>query len=77
MPPEREPLAQKSKIWGVNNWSDKLVNALWAYRTTVRTATGQTPYALAFEMEAVVPYEILIPSLRVQIDREMLAKEKR
>ena len=40
-------------------------------------ATSQTPYALAFEMEEVVPYEILIPSLRVQIDRGMSAEEKR
>ena len=46
-----------------SDWSDKLVNVQWAYRTTVRTATGQTPYALAFEMEAAVPYESLIPSL--------------
>ena len=28
-------------------------------------------------MEAVVPYEILIPSLRVKIDRRMSAEEKR
>ena len=31
---------------------------LWAYRTTHKTATGETPFALAFGHEAVVPAEI-------------------
>ncbi|GKV48647.1 hypothetical protein SLEP1_g55446 [Rubroshorea leprosula] len=46
-------------------WSDELNNVLWAYRTTSRTATGQTPYHLAFGIEAVIPVEMGVPSLRV------------
>ncbi|MQL85079.1 hypothetical protein Taro_017590 [Colocasia esculenta] len=46
------------------DWPEKLIEALWAYRTSVCTPTGQTPYALTYGMEVVVPYEILIPSLR-------------
>ncbi|GKU97770.1 hypothetical protein SLEP1_g10862 [Rubroshorea leprosula] len=46
-------------------WADELNNVLWAYRTTSRTATGETPYHLAFSTEAVIPIEIGVPSFRV------------
>ena len=55
----------------------KLIDALWAYRTSIRTPTGQTPYALTFGMEAVLPYDIFLPSLRVQLDQEMSEREHR
>ena len=37
---------------------------LWAYRTTVRTPTGETPFKMAFGTEAVVPMEVGVSSLR-------------
>ncbi|GKV02683.1 hypothetical protein SLEP1_g15081 [Rubroshorea leprosula] len=46
-------------------WADELNNVLWAYRTTSRTTTGETPYHLAFGTEAVIPVEIGVPSFRV------------
>ncbi|GKV44660.1 hypothetical protein SLEP1_g51822 [Rubroshorea leprosula] len=46
-------------------WADELNNVLWAYRTTSRTATGETPYHLAFGTEAVIPIEIGVLSFRV------------
>ncbi|GKV44764.1 hypothetical protein SLEP1_g51920 [Rubroshorea leprosula] len=46
-------------------WADELNNVLWAYRTTSRTARGETPYHLAFGTEAVIPIEIGVPSFRV------------
>ncbi|GKV47203.1 hypothetical protein SLEP1_g54121 [Rubroshorea leprosula] len=46
-------------------WADELNNVLWAYRTTSRTATGETPYHLAFGTEAVIPVEIGVPSFPV------------
>ena len=39
--------------------------ALWAYRTTFKTATGHTPYSLSFGLEAVIPVELEVPSHRV------------
>ncbi|GKV52230.1 hypothetical protein SLEP1_g58821 [Rubroshorea leprosula] len=45
-------------------WADELNNILWAYRTTSHTATGETPYHLAFGTEAVIPLEIGVPSFR-------------
>ena len=37
-------------------------------RTTVRTSTRATPYSLAYRMEAMMPLEVEIPSLRVLIN---------
>jgi len=44
---------------------ERLSEALWAYRTTARTATGCTPYNLVFGSEVVLPVEVQLPSLRV------------
>ncbi|GKV49801.1 hypothetical protein SLEP1_g56532 [Rubroshorea leprosula] len=46
-------------------WADELNNVLKAYRTTSRTATGETPYHLAFGTKAVIPIEIGVPCFRV------------
>nr|XP_011465143.1 PREDICTED: uncharacterized protein LOC101299390 [Fragaria vesca subsp. vesca] len=47
------------------DWHERLPEALWAYRTTVRTATGCTPYSLVYGSEAVLPLEIQLPSPRI------------
>ncbi|KAA3465162.1 RNA-directed DNA polymerase (Reverse transcriptase), Ribonuclease H [Gossypium australe] len=47
------------------DWHDKLPFALYAYRTSIRTSTGTTPFSLVYRMEAVLPIEVEIPSLRV------------
>ncbi|XP_048440196.1 uncharacterized protein LOC125477287 [Pyrus x bretschneideri] len=48
-------------------WHEKLGDTLWAYRTSKRTGTGITPYALAFGFgqDAVLPMEINVSSLRI------------
>lgn len=38
---------------------------LWAYKTTARNATGETPFSLAYGVEAVVPIETEIPTFQV------------
>ncbi|CAL2244499.1 unnamed protein product [Prunus armeniaca] len=47
-------------------WPEKLPEALWAIRTSYRTATGETPFSMAFGLEAVVPVEIGEPSYRTE-----------
>ena len=37
---------------------------LWAYRATTRTSTGETPFSLAYGIEAVIPVKCGIPSAR-------------
>ncbi|KAL0307750.1 UNVERIFIED_CONTAM: hypothetical protein Sangu_3013300 [Sesamum angustifolium] len=49
------------------DWHERIGEALWAYRTTVRTPTQATPYALVYGVEAVLPLEQRIPSLRIAI----------
>ncbi|XP_017216818.2 uncharacterized protein LOC108194379 [Daucus carota subsp. sativus] len=49
-----------------SNWVDELPNVLWGYRTTPRTATGETPFRLAYGTEAVLPLEISMGSLRIE-----------
>lgn len=39
-------------------WVDELPGVLWAYRTTHKTTTRETPFALGFVHEVVVPVEI-------------------
>ncbi|KAL0285768.1 UNVERIFIED_CONTAM: hypothetical protein Sangu_2765300 [Sesamum angustifolium] len=57
------------------DWHERIGEALWAYRTTVRTPTQATPYALVYGVEAVLPLEQRIPSLRMAI-QEGLTEEK-
>ena len=54
-----------------SDWPDRLVKALWAYRTSIRAPTGETPYALTYGMEAVLPLEVLHPSQRIQLNEDM------
>ena len=53
------------------DWHEKLPFALHAYRIEVRTSTGANPYSLVYGMEAVLPIEVEIPSLRVLREGEL------
>ncbi|XP_050229150.1 uncharacterized protein LOC126678290 [Mercurialis annua] len=48
-----------------DNWAQELYSVLWAYRTTQRKGTRETPFRLAYGIEAVIPIEIGVPSIRV------------
>lgn len=50
------------------DWNEMLLYALYAYHTTVRTSTSTIPYSLVYEMKAVMPLEMEIPSLKVLKD---------
>ncbi|KAL6321232.1 hypothetical protein AAG906_016266 [Vitis piasezkii] len=39
-------------------WVEELPGVLWAYRTTPGRPTGNTPFALAYGMDAVIPIEL-------------------
>ncbi|VFQ87969.1 unnamed protein product [Cuscuta campestris] len=45
-------------------WVDQLPNVLWAYRTTPRRATGETPFSMCYGVEARAPSEVFIPTWR-------------
>ena len=56
-------------------WVDKLPHILWAYRTTTRTPTGETPFLLAFGTEVVVSTEIGLPTFRIAHYQDELNEE--
>ena len=45
-------------------WVDELPHVLWAYRTTPRRSTGETPFAMTDGAEAVILLEANFPMLR-------------
>jgi len=54
------------------DWIVKLNKCLWAYRITVRTSTGNTPFSLIYGCEVVIPLEIQMPSLQVALATKMI-----
>jgi hypothetical protein len=50
------------------SWHLQLFSALWAYHTSVKTATGFTPFQLVYGIEAVLPIECEIPSLKLTVE---------
>ncbi|XP_074284153.1 uncharacterized protein LOC141608707 [Silene latifolia] len=57
------------------DWHERIGEALWAYRTTYKTPTQATPYALVYGVEAVLPLELQIPSLRIAIQEGLTDDE--
>lgn len=45
------------------NWANDLLEVLWAYRTTPRTSTSETPFLLAYGCKAMIPVEVGTGSL--------------
>ena len=57
------------------DWHEMFPFALHGYRTSVRISTGATPFSLVYGMEAVLPVEVQIPSLRVLMDVKLQEAE--
>ena len=47
-------------------WPDELSSMLWAYRTTARTPTRETPFRLTYGADAVILAEVGLTSYRMQ-----------
>ncbi|GFS37316.1 hypothetical protein Acr_00g0051350 [Actinidia rufa] len=59
-------------------WAEDLPSILWAYHTTSRILTGETPYSMVFGTESVIPVEIGVPSFRTSnFDKESNEAELR
>ena len=51
-----------------SDWHRIIFSALWAYRTSVKTATGFTPFQLVDGLEFVLPIQCRIPSLKLVVE---------
>ncbi|XP_074298269.1 uncharacterized protein LOC141629111 [Silene latifolia] len=58
------------------DWHERIGEALWADRTTYKTPTQATPYALVYGVEAVLPLELQMPSLRIAIQEGLTDDDK-
>ena len=45
-------------------WVEELLHVLWAYRTTPRKSTRETPFSMTYGAEAVIPLENGFPTMR-------------
>ena len=50
------------------NWHLMLFSDLWAYRTSVKNAIGFTHFQLVYGLEATLPIECEIPSLKLAVE---------
>ena len=51
-------------------WTKELPSFWWAYRTTARTPTGETPFNLTYGTEAVISVKVGLTSLRREFFNE-------
>ena len=66
----------KTKLEGLKGkWVEYLPEVLWAYRTTRKSATQETPFTLAFGTEEVAPVEIGLKSPRIKLESVELNEE--
>ena len=60
--------AFKTKLENLKGkWVEYLPEVLWAYRTTRKSGTQETPFALAFGIEAVDQVEVGLKSPRIEL----------
>ncbi|MCO5556414.1 hypothetical protein L7F22_009963 [Adiantum nelumboides] len=57
------------------DWDQKLHSALCAYRVAYKTSIDTTPFNMVYGIQAILPLEFLIPTLRVARDLEWTRHE--
>ncbi|KAL2232610.1 UNVERIFIED_CONTAM: Gag-Pol polyprotein [Sesamum indicum] len=67
----------KTRLSSKGSWLDELPGVLWAYRTTPRSSTGETPFCLVFGTEALIPAEVGEESHRVTMYDPATNREER
>ena len=50
------------------NWNLIMYSSLWVYRTSMRNAIGFTPFQLVYGLEAILPIQCEISSLKHTIE---------
>ncbi|PTQ27291.1 hypothetical protein MARPO_0207s0002 [Marchantia polymorpha] len=64
-------ILRKTVVDSKRDWDTKLTAALWAYRTTFKVTTQATPFSLVYGLEATLPIEFEVESLRVAVQSRL------
>ena len=56
-------IIKKSLEQNKGKWAEELPKVLWAYRTTKRSSTGETSFAIVYGTKVVIPTKIGLPIL--------------
>ncbi|GKB61172.1 reverse transcriptase domain-containing protein, partial [Tanacetum coccineum] len=52
---------------GNKNWLEELPHVFWAHHTMIKSSNDDTPFSLTYEMEAVIPAKIRMPTYRTAV----------
>ena len=52
-------------------WDERILEALWAYRTTWHNTTGFSPYEMVYGKNVVFPIEFEVKTLKTVIESNM------
>ncbi|GMP82090.1 hypothetical protein CsSME_00036554 [Camellia sinensis var. sinensis] len=58
-------------------WFERLLVALWAYRTSKRKPTHATPFSLVYVSEAVLLVELAVPSARMAMSAHLVPDSRK
>ena len=61
----------KTMQGSMSDWDSKLLNVLWAYRTTYKVTTKFTPFQLVYGQEAILSIELELPYLRIALEERL------
>ncbi|KAL3678283.1 hypothetical protein R1sor_021239 [Riccia sorocarpa] len=58
-----------------HNWDASVPSVLWAMRTAYKATTNHTPFHMVYGVEALVPMEFIVPTLRIATEYSLNAEE--
>jgi hypothetical protein len=64
-------ILRKTVVDSKRDWDTKLTAALWAYRTTYKVTTRATPFSLMYGIEAILPIEFEVQTLRIAMEHRL------
>ena len=67
-------IVQKMTV-SYKDWHEMLPFPLHGYRTSICTSTGATPFSLVYGMEAMLPFEVEVLSLRILAESRLKESE--
>ena len=68
-------ILEKIEEENIRDWLRILLEALWAYKTSKMSFIGVSPFSLTYGQDAILPMEVVMPSLRVFRKNDLTPQE--